>query len=515
MRKFYCYLKYIGLVATGLVVGSVATLQFSAAAQSRGGTPLPLEQLQLFAQVFGEIKKDYVKPVEDKALLTAAIKGMVASLDPHSSYLDKEEYIDMLENLDGGFSGLGISISQENGLIKVIAPIEDTPAYRAGVLPGDIITQIDGKSVQGMPLDKAVRKMKGKAGTQVTLTIFRKTENNMITKTITRAVIKALKTVKTKMMTPEYAWIRLTSFNRDTLPDLAQQLKTMAQQQPRLKGIVLDLRSNPGGIIESAVGVASAFLPADVPIVSTSGTKPNTKEIYYNRFANYRGSSLHADPLQALPALFKSLPIVVLTNAYSASASEIVAGALQDHQRALIMGKTTFGKGSVQLLRPLSGGNALRLTTAYYYTPNNRLIQNKGIQPDMLIDHYADGDPNDAYITREADYANHLSNTQNKNEEEEQKLHEQQRIEQLRKLAEAQETKKSLAQRSKERERQPVTFGSDNDFMLQQALHYLKGEPVQLSKSAQAHSMVKNGQQGTSPAVSAPSDQSASPAGQE
>ncbi|BBE10302.1 peptidase protein [Mycoavidus cysteinexigens] len=490
MRK---HLKYISLIALGLVTGVLATLQFSAAAQNNQVGPLPLDQLRLLAEVFGQVKHDYVETVEDKKLITAAIKGMVSSLDPHSSYLDQKEYKELQEQTRGRFAGLGIEISQEDGLIKIISPIEDTPAFRAGIQPGDLITRIDDKPVRGMTLDQAVKLMRGKAGTSVTLTIYRKSANRMVPMTITRAEIH-VQSVKTKIVEPGYAWVRITSFQERTVADLATRLEELVKKQPPtqpLKGLVLDLRNNGGGLLQSAVGISSAFLPPNATIVSTNGQETHTKETYRGTFEHYRLPSLNSDPLKNLPSIFKTLPMVVLTNAYSASASEIVAGALQSHQRALIMGQATFGKGSVQTVRPLTTDTALRLTTAYYYTPNGRSIQNKGIVPDVPIDQYAEGDPNDVFITREVDYLNHLANIQDPNEKKEQELREQQRIEQLREL-EKDNAKKTPEQREKDRERVPPTFGSKEDFMLQQALHQLKGEPVQLSKSKLERSMAVN-----------------------
>ncbi|BBO60379.1 S41 family peptidase [Mycoavidus sp. B2-EB] len=490
MRKHF---KYISLIALGLITGVLATLQFSAAAQNNPIGPLPLDQLRLLAEVFGQVKHDYVETVEDKKLITAAIKGMVSSLDPHSSYLDQKEYKELQEQTRGRFAGLGIEISQEDGLIKIISPIEDTPAFRAGIQPGDLITRIDDKPVRGMTLDQAVKLMRGKAGTSVTLTIYRKSTNRMYPMTITRAEIH-VQSVKTKIVEPGYAWVRITSFQERTVADLATKLEELVKKQPSkqpLKGLVLDLRNNGGGLLQSAVGISSAFLPPNATIVSTNGQEVHTKETYRGAFENYRLPSFNSDPLKNLPPIFKTLPMVVLTNAYSASASEIVAGALQSHQRALIMGQATFGKGSVQTVRPLTTDTALRLTTAYYYTPNGRSIQNKGIVPDIPLDQYAEGDPNDVFVTREVDYSNHLANVQDPNEKKEQELREQQRIEQLREL-EKDNAKKTPEQREKDRERIPPTFGSAEDFMLQQALHQLKGEPVQRSKSKLERTMAVN-----------------------
>ena len=477
MRKT---LKNISLVSVGVVAGVLATLQISATAQNSSG-PLPLDQLRLMSDIFGQIKREYVEPVDDKKLLTEAIKGMVASLDPHSAYLDEKDFKELQEGTRGRFAGLGIEISQEEGLVKVINPIEDTPAFRAGIQPGDLITRIDDKPVRGLPLEQAVKRMRGEPGTKVTLTIYRKSEERTFPVSITRAEIR-VQSVKTKMLDNNtIGWIRLTSFQERTVSDLGRRLREMAEKNPGLKGVILDLRNNGGGVLQGAVGVAAAFLPDDATVVSTNGQVPDAKRVYKATFNNYRLSSLEDDPLKDLPPLFKKIPMIVLTNAYSASASEIVAGALQDHHRATLMGKTTFGKGSVQTVRPLTNETGIKLTIAYYYTPTGKSIQAKGIRPDIPVDQNPEGDPDDALITREIDTERHLHNKQ-ESEEPEMNAREQRRVDELRRLEE-ENAKKTPEEREKDRRKKPVEFGTADDFMLQQAIAQLNGKPVQRSKS--------------------------------
>ncbi len=471
-------IKSIALVCSGLIAGVALTLQLSATAQ-QGSSSLPLDELRNLSNVFGQIKRDYVEPVEDKLLLTDAIKGMVSGLDPHSSYLDKKDFKEMQEHTQGKFAGLGIEITSEDGIVKILNPIEDTPAAKAGLLSGDLITRLDDKPVRGMTLDQAVRRMRGAPGTKITLTIFRKSEDRTFPITITRAEIK-VQSVKSKFVEPGIAYVRITSFQERTIPDLAKKLNELAGENPQLKGLVLDLRNNGGGLLQGAVGVSAAFLPTDVLIVSTKGQTEEAKQVFKSTFDNYRLSE-NNDALAQLSPVFKKVPLVVLVNAFSASASEIVAGALQDHKRAIIIGKTTFGKGSVQTVRPLSSESALKLTTAYYYTPTGKSIQAFGIKPDIAVDQNAEGDPDDVLITREIDSEKHLKNKQSSEEKlikdrEQRRLQELQRIEELN-------AKKTPEQIEKDRKKRPAEFGSAEDFMLTQAAAYLKGQPIKKSKS--------------------------------
>jgi carboxyl-terminal processing protease len=471
-------IKSIALVCSGLIAGVALTLQLSATAQ-QGGSSLPLDELRNLSNVFGQIKRDYVESVDDKRLLTDAIKGMVSGLDPHSSYLDKKDFAEMQEHTQGKFAGLGIEITSEDGIVKILNPIEDTPAAKAGLLSGDLITRLDDKPVRGMTLDQAVRRMRGEPGTKITLTIFRKSEDRTFPITITRAEIK-VQSVKAKFVEPGIAYVRITSFQERTIPDLAKKLNELAGENPQLKGLVLDLRNNGGGLLQGAVGVSAAFLPTDTLIVSTKGQTEEAKQVFKSTFDNYRLSE-NNDALAQLSPVFKKVPLVVLVNAFSASASEIVAGALQDHKRATIIGKTTFGKGSVQTVRPLSADSALKLTTAYYYTPTGKSIQAFGIKPDIAVDQNAEGDPDDVLITREIDSEKHLKNKQS-SEEKLIKDREQRRLEELQRIEEL-NAKKTPEQKEKDRKKRPAEFGSAEDFMLTQAAAYLKGQPIKKSKS--------------------------------
>ncbi|MGV7211105.1 S41 family peptidase [Oxalobacteraceae bacterium A2-2] len=459
-------LKNSGLVGLGVVAGIAVSLQFSAMAQKPVDPGLPLEELRQLADVYGLIKSDYVEKVEDKKLLTEAISGMVASLDPHSAYLDKKAYAELREGSQGKFVGLGIEIgAAEDGYIKIVAPIEDSPAWRAGIKPGDLITRLDSTSIKGMSLDESVKKMRGEPHSKVTLTVMRKDVPDPLVFNITREEI-IQKSVKGKVVEPGYAWVRISQFQEPTVDDLAAKITELYRQDPKLKGLVLDLRNDPGGVLQGAIGVAAAFLPKDSPIVSTNGQLPDSKQIFYGR-AEYYALHGESDALAKLPEAVKKVPMVVLVNTGSASASEIVAGALQDYKRAAIMGTQTFGKGSVQTIRQLTADTAVKLTTARYYTPNGRSIQAKGILPDVMVDEYADGDGLNALRTREADLDKHLSNDRDKEAVA------------RNPRDELEEQMKVIAQ---EKKRKPLEYGSADDFQLAQALNHLKGLPVQTAK---------------------------------
>ena len=459
-------LKSTGLIGMGVIAGVAVSLQFSAMAQKQVEPALPLEELRQLADVFGLIKSDYVEPVDDKKLLTDAISGMVASLDPHSAYLDKNAYAELREGSQGKFVGLGIEIGLgEDGYIKIVSPIEDSPADRAGIKAGDLITRLDATPVKGLSLDDSVKKMRGEPGSKVSLTILRKDVPKPLVFVIVREEIRQ-KSVKAKMVEPGYAWLRVAQFQEPTVDDLAARIGDLYQQDPNLKGLVLDLRNDPGGVLQGAIGVSAAFLPRDVPIVSTNGQRPDSKEVFYGR-AEYYALRSEGDALAKLPDAVKKVPMVVLVNTGSASASEIVAGALQDYKRATIIGSQTFGKGSVQTIRQLTADTAVKLTTARYYTPNGRSIQAKGIAPDLLVDENADGDGLNSLRTREADLDKHLSNDRAK---EAARSNRDEAEDELRLIA-------------AERNRKPLVYGSKDDFQLAQALNHLKGLPVQLAKA--------------------------------
>jgi carboxyl-terminal processing protease len=457
-------LKNTGLIGLGVVAGIAVSLQFSAMAQKPVDPALPLEELRQLADVYGLIKSDYVEPVEDKKLLTEAISGMVASLDPHSAYLDKKAYAELREGSQGKFVGLGIEIGQsEEGYIKIVSPIEDSPAYRAGIKAGDLITRLDSTPVKGMTLDESVKKMRGEPHSKVSLTILRKGEAEPLVFNISREEIHQ-KSVKGKLVEPGYAWLRISQFQEPTVDDLAAKIAELYKQDPNLKGLILDLRNDPGGVLQGAIGVAAAFLPKDAAIVSTNGQLPDSKQIFYGR-PEYYALRSDSDALAKLPDAVKRVPMAVLVNTGSASASEIVAGALQDYKRAAIIGTQTFGKGSVQTIRQLTADTAVKLTTARYYTPNGRSIQAKGIMPDLAVDENADGDGLNALRTREADLDKHLSNDR---DQEGAKTNRDELEEQLRLVA-------------LEKKRKPLEYGSNDDFQLSQALNHLKGLPVQLA----------------------------------
>ncbi|MBI3371562.1 MAG: S41 family peptidase [Betaproteobacteria bacterium] len=454
--------RQAGLILIGVVAGVLVSLNFSAVAERSVRSPLPVEELRAFTEVFGAIKSNYVETVEDKRLITEAINGMLAGLDPHSAYLDAEAFRELQVGTQGQFGGLGIEVGMEDGFVKVISPIEDTPAFRAGIKPGDLIIKLDDTPVKGMTLNDAVKRMRGKPKTNITLTISRKGEPQPLVITLMRDIIK-VQSVKSKMFEPGYAWVRVSQFQEATAENLVKHLEGLARQGP-LKGLVLDLRNDPGGLLYGAVAISAAFLPAKSLVVSTDGRNEDAKRKYLAVPEDYVRSSGRDDILKNLPAAIKSVPMVVLVNGGSASASEIVAGALQDHKRAIVMGTQTFGKGSVQTIMPLGNSTAIKLTTARYFTPSGRSIQAKGVTPDIIVE-----EPGGAAViarVREADLQRHLSD--GKKEESDKTA-----APSPKPAAPAAAPAATPTEQPK-----PIELGSKDDFQLLQAIAYLKGEPV-------------------------------------
>ncbi|MGD8311717.1 MAG: S41 family peptidase [Gammaproteobacteria bacterium] len=383
------------LLFTGLMTGILISVGHGVFAEREAArATLPVEELRTFSDVFGRIKQDYVVDVDDKELIEYAIRGMLSGLDPHSAYLDAEQFTELQVGTTGQFGGLGIEVGMEDGFVKVIAPIDDTPAQRAGVKAGDLVIRLDDTPVKGMTLNEAVKIMRGKPGTTIVLTIVRDGLDKPLEISITRDIIK-VKSVKSRLLEPGYAYLRISQFQSKTsdyLVDAVEELKK--ENEGPLTGLVLDLRNNPGGVLNGAVAVSDAFLTKGM-IVYTEGRIEDSR-LRFN-----------ATP----DDIIDGAPIVVLVNQGSASASEIVAGALQDHKRAIIMGSRTFGKGSVQTILPLNSDSALKLTTARYYTPSGRSIQAEGIKPDIELEQLevASVEKNIQPL-KEADLSKHLEN---------------------------------------------------------------------------------------------------------
>lgn len=388
--------------------------------------PLPLKDLRTFTEIYDRIKQAYVEPVDDATLINYAIDGMVSGLDPHSSYLHKDALSDLQEDTHGEFGGLGIEIEMQNGFVRIITPIDDTPAVKAGVEAGDLIIKIDDHSVNGLSLQEAVELMRGKPGTDIVLTVVREKLPQPLEITITRAIIKVA-SIKQRTLEEGYGYIRITQFQVQTGSDLKKAFQKLQKQNQPLKGLVLDLRNNPGGVLNAAVEVSDAFIKEGL-IVYTKGRLPNSE---------LRFTATPTDPS-------KGVPLVVLINGGSASASEIVAGALQDHHRGVILGTQSFGKGSVQTVLPLINDSALKLTTARYFTPSGRSIQAAGITPDLVVETtHVTGTVDPSLHIRESDLKGHLIN--------------------------GDENKKAPVKQTDE------TALAEKDFQLYQALNLLKG----------------------------------------
>ncbi len=428
------------LFISGILIGLSLAIGHSVYAKKEGTPSIPLEDIQAFTDVYSRIKTDYVESVDDKKLLEDAIRGMLSGLDPHSSYLDLEEFSDLRIGTTGQFGGLGIEVGMENGFIKVISPIDDTPASRAGIQAKDLIIRLDDKPVKGLTLNEAVKIMRGKPNTDIKLTIVREGESKPLIIDITREIIR-VKSVKNRMLEPGYGYVRITNFQSRTTTDLLKAVSDL-QEENELNGLVLDLRNNPGGVLNGAVGVSDAFLD-DGLIVYTEGRIEDSSMKY---------SATPGD-------ILNGAPLVILVNGGSASASEIVAGAMQDHKRAIIMGFKTFGKGSVQTIQELRNGSAVKLTTARYFTPNGRSIQAEGIIPDIKLRNLQVSDKKKVIKTiSEKDLTGHLSNPEDNADQKEE-------------TPVTAETSKSEGNSDEEDEKAL----SETDYQLFEALNLLKG----------------------------------------
>lgn len=402
-------LRSATLAAVSLACGAALTLSITAFAEKRT-VSLPTDDIRLFADVFGAIKNYYVDDITDKKLLENAVRGMVEGLDPHSSFLDAKAFEDMEESTMGEFGGLGIEVTKDPAGVRVMTPIDDTPAAHAGVLAGDLIIKIDDKATADLSLNENVKLMRGKPGTNIVLTIARKGVTKPVVLKLTRAIIK-VKSVKSKSLPEGLGYIRISQFQERTADDVAVALTKLAGEQP-LRGLVLDLRNNPGGLLNAAIGVSAAFLPENTLVVSTRGRAAESERQFFATARDYAVTKTDVDHIALLPPVAKTVPLIVLINPASASASEIVAGALQDHGRAQIMGTRSFGKGSVQTILPLrvkgEETTGVKITTARYYTPSGRTIQAKGITPDIAVDDTPDGNY-PSFNLREADLAHHIT----------------------------------------------------------------------------------------------------------
>lgn len=398
--------NFIKILLSVLIV-VIPSLALSASTKTQQNNSLPLADIQRFTSVVEHVKNYYVNPVEDNELFENAIRGMLSGLDPHSAYLDKEEFEDLKFSTTGKFGGLGIEVTMQDGFIRVISPIDDTPAQKAGVQSGDIIVRLDGAPIKGVSLKEAVDKMRGKPGTSISLTIIREGENQPLEIKVVRDIINVV-SVKTRLLDKHYGYVRISNFQSDTAKELIKNLSNLQKEAKNsLKGIILDLRNNPGGVLDASVQIADAFL--------------DHKKIKYDGvivFTKGRMASSQIKEVSRSGDMLNGAPIIVLVNGGSASASEIVAGALQDHKRAIVMGTKTFGKGSVQTILPLKDQRGLKLTTALYYTPNGKSIQAKGIEPDVIVENVLIPKPKEeekvTLFFSEKDLERHLENNNEK-----------------------------------------------------------------------------------------------------
>lgn len=438
--------KTVLVLVFGIFVGVSVSLTSSVLAEKKAedSVGLPLNELRNFSDIFARVKTDYVEDVDDKTLLENAIRGMLSGLDPHSTYLNPDEYKELKIGTTGKFGGLGIQVGMEDGFVKVISPIDDTPAFRAGIQAGDLIIRLNEKSVKGMTLNDAVKIMRGDPGTDITLTVVREGADKPLPFVVTRDII-SVKSVKSRILEPDYGYIRISNFQSETARDLINELsKLKKENKNELKGLVLDLRNNPGGVLSAAADVSDAFIN-------------NGKLVYTKGRIENSDFEFNAKPGD----IMNGAPLVVLINGGSASASEIVAGALQDHNRAVVMGSKSFGKGSVQTIQELRSGGAVKITTARYFTPKGRSIQGEGITPDITLERYEVSDSKDdgSLHIKESDLTGSISNPTKSQEA----------------------IKKAEEEGNKEAKEEPKIKPSD-DFQLFEALLLLKGLNI-LSKS--------------------------------
>ena len=464
-------LQKFGLISVGVIVGVLISLNFSANANKKSAaTALPVDELRSLAEVFNAIKQDYVELVDDKTLINYSISGMLSNLDPHSAYLDAEGFKELRDSIKGEFGGLGIEVDMDKGYVKVITPIEDTPAWRAGIKAGDLIIKIDDTIVKGLTLADAVKKLRGAPKTSVTLTIFRTGENEPLVTTLTREVVK-VQSIKSKLIEPGFGYVRITQFQEETARDLVKALgqlyKDKENNSEPLRGLMLDLRNDPGGALHAAIGVAAAFVPPGSLVVSTDGRMDDSKRKYTASPDDYLRDN-KGDFIKNLPIGTLTVPMIVLVNGGSASASEIVAGALQDQKRALILGTQSFGKGSVQTVLPLPQNTGIKLTTARYYTPSGRSIQAKGITPDVIVEATPRGESQD--WLRESDLERHLNNDKDQSAD---------------RAPEKRVTKKRKPphdESSEDESVKPIEMGSKSDYQAVQALNLLKAWQIMQKK---------------------------------
>lgn len=437
-------------------------LSLSVGIEAKTSDKSRFEKLELFNKILYLIESQYYREVDTSKLIEGAIKGMMQTLDPHSAFLDEEVFTKMQEDTSGEFGGLGIEVSQKDGIIVVITPIDDTPAYRAGIKAGDKIVEIDHEATIGMTLEEAVDRMRGKANSKISVGIVRAGVEGIKTYDLKREVIK-IRAVKSELLQDEFIWVRLTQFQKDAGKEIGEAIKKERKAaKKKIRGIILDLRSNPGGLLEEAVDVSSLFLKDGV-VVSTEGRDPKQKEIKYVRKSGYKELDV---------------PVAVLINGASASASEIVAGALQDHKRAVIIGTQSFGKGSVQTVAKVDDTQGVKLTIAQYMTPNSRKIQALGISPDVIVGEFegdwSNSSSNESRYIREADLRNHLTATIETPEEKKlrEKREHEERVERARRREEARRKK------DKEKEDAPKAYDVKQDYQVNQAINYLRSFEV-------------------------------------